>query len=71
MNERNEGEPLLLTTRQAAAYLGIGEEKVRELTAQKRNPLPVIWLPNFRYPLYTKETLNEYMHKLATADISR
>ncbi len=76
MNEKNstpkrklvvpEG-PLLITTREAARYLGIGEEKVRELAAQKRNPLPCIRLPNSKYPYYTKETLYAYMQKLALA----
>lgn len=60
-------EPLLLSTRQAAKYLGVGEEKVRELTAQKRNPLPAIWLPRAKFPLYTKEILKEYVCSLAIA----
>ena len=52
--------------RQAAKYLGIGEERVRELSALKRNPLPAIWLAGSKYPLYTKELLREYVHGLAT-----
>lgn len=64
-------EPLLLSTRQAARYLGIGEEKVRELTAQKRNPLPAIWLPRAKFPLYTKEILKEYVCSIATAGMPR
>ena len=62
----HEEEPLLLSTRQAAKYLGIGEERVRELSALKRNPLPAIWLAGSKYPLYTKELLREYVHGLAT-----
>ncbi|WP_308805751.1 DNA-binding protein [Atopobium minutum] len=59
--------PLLITTRQAARYLGIGEEKVRELTEQRYNPLPCVRLPNAKYPYYTKETLYAYIQKLALA----
>ncbi|ERL15472.1 DNA-binding protein [Atopobium sp. BV3Ac4] len=59
--------PLLITTRQAARYLGIGEEKIRELTEQKYNPLPCVRLPNAKYPYYTKETLYAYIQKLALA----
>lgn len=65
----SEDEPLLLTTRQAAKYLGINEERVRELTAQKRHPLPAIWLPRAKYPRYTKEILKEYVCSLAVAGI--
>lgn len=67
----SEEEPLLLSTRQAAKYLGVGEEKVRELTAQKRNPLPAIWLPRAKFPLYTKEILKEYVCSIATAGMPR
>ncbi len=71
MTSVSDDEPLLLSTRQAAHYLGIGEEKVRELTAQKRNPLPAIWLPRAKFPLYTKEILKEYVCSIATAGMPR
>lgn len=60
---------LLLTTRQAARYIGIGEDRVRELTEQAHNPLPVIYLPRARYPYYTKELIDKYFMSLAVPHI--
>lgn len=67
MDKELDEAPLLLTTRQAAKFLGIGEERVRELSALERNPLPAIWLAGSHYPLYTKELLRNYINGLAVA----
>ena len=50
----------LLTTRQAAEYIGVGENMIRDLSRRKYNPLPYINVPGCKYPKYTKELLTKY-----------
>ncbi len=57
-------EHLLLTTKQAAQYLGIAPEKVRELAAQEHNPLPQVWLPRAKFPYYTKDSIRKWIQSI-------
>lgn len=52
----------LLTTRQAAEYMGVGENMIRDLTRRKYNPLPHLNVPGCKYPKYTKELLTKYFN---------
>lgn len=52
----------LLTTRQAAEYIGVGENMIRDLSRRKYNPLPYINVPGCKYPKYTKELITEYFN---------
>lgn len=58
--------PLLLTTRQAGAYLGVGEDRIREFVHNKYFPLKVVNLPNAAYPLYRIQDLEEYVEAFTT-----
>ena len=52
----------LITTRQAAAYMGVGENMIRDLSRRKYNPLPHLNVPGCKYPKYTKELLTKYFN---------
>lgn len=52
----------LLTTRQAAEYIGVGENMIRDLSRRKYNPLPHLNVPGCKYPKYTKELLTKYFN---------
>lgn len=52
----------LLTTRQAAEYIGVGENMIRDLSRRKYNPLPYINVPGCKYPKYTRELLTKYFN---------
>lgn len=65
MEDENRKKTYLLTTRQAAAYVGVGENMIRDLTRRKYNPLPHINIPGCQYPKYTRELLTDYFSSLA------
>lgn len=65
MEDENQATTYLLTTRQAAAYVGVGENVIRDLSRRKYNPLPHINIPGCRYPKYTRELLTDYFSSLA------
>lgn len=65
MEDENKETTYLLTTRQAAAYVGVGENVIRDLTRRKYNPLPHINVPGCRFPKYTRELLTDYFSSLA------
>ena len=65
MEDENKETTYLLTTRQAAAYVGVGENVIRDLTRRKCNPLPHINVPGCRFPKYTRELLTDYFSSLA------
>lgn len=66
MEDKDKAEHYLLTTRQAAKFLGIGEVLVRTLMARKHNPLPYLNIPNCAYPYFTKEMLIKYFNSFST-----
>lgn len=65
MEGENRKKTYLLTTRQAAEYIGVGENMIRDLTRRKYNPLPHINIPGCQYPKYTRELLTDYFSSLA------
>lgn len=65
MEDENQATTYLLTTRQAAAYVGVGENVIRDLSRRKYNPLPHINVPGCRFPKYTRELLTDYFSSLA------
>ena len=65
MEDENQATTYLLTTRQAAAYVGVGENVIRNLSRRKYNPLPHINIPGCQYPKYTRELLTDYFSSLA------
>lgn len=65
MEDENKVATYLLTTRQAAAYVGVGENVIRNLSRRKYNPLPHINIPGCRFPKYTRELLTDYFSSLA------
>lgn len=66
MEDKDAKAPYLLTTRQAAKFLGVGETLIRTLTARKHNPLPYLNIPNCAYPYFTKEMLIKYFNSFST-----
>ena len=59
----------LLTTRQAAAYMGVGESAIREFLREKDNDaLPYVKLPGYGNPLFTEELLDQYISSHVTAN---
>lgn len=52
----------LLTTRQAAEFLGIGERTIREWIHCDYKPLNYLNLPNISSPRFTREMLIEYVN---------
>lgn len=64
MEDENKETTYLLTTRQAAAYVGVGENVIRDLSRRKYNPLPHINIPGCQYPKYTRELLTDYFSSL-------
>lgn len=62
MEGENRKKTYLLTTRQAAAYMGVGENMIRDLSRRKYNPLPHLNVPGCKYPKYTKELLTKYFN---------
>lgn len=67
--EDEKQEHLLLSTREAAKYIGVGAERVRELTEQQHNPLPAIYLPRCPFPKYTKAIIDQYFMSIAVPKI--
>lgn len=65
MEDENKKKTYLLTTRQAAEYIGVGENMIRDLSRRKYNPLPHINIPGCQYPKYTRELLTDYFSSLA------
>lgn len=63
-SERSHGDHYLLTTRQAAAWIGISEHRFRELSNSKYHPIPYIQLIAGGYRYYTVEILKEYLSSL-------
>lgn len=66
MEDKDRAEHYLLTTRQAAKFLGIGETLVRTLMTRKYNPLPYLNIPSCAYPYFTKEMLIKYFNSFST-----
>lgn len=60
--EEQKESGYLLTTRQAAKFMGVSETMIRDLTRRKYNPLPYVNVPGCRYPKYTKELLTKYFN---------
>lgn len=60
-------DKLLMTTREAAHYLGVSEHLLRALTRRKLNSLPVVKLPGHKHPLFTKEVLDDYVEQCKLA----
>lgn len=60
-------DKLLMTTKEAARYMGISEHLLRALTRRELNSLPVIKLPGHKHPLFTKEVLDDYVKKCKLA----
>ena len=53
----------LITTRQAAAYMGVGESAIRSLLrGGEGDALPYIKLPGYGNPLFTEELLDQYIN---------
>lgn len=53
----------LLTTRQAAAYMGVGESTIRLLLRGRAgDALPYIKMPGYGNPLFTEELLDQYIN---------
>lgn len=53
----------LLTTRQAAAYMGVGESAIRVfLRGVEGDALPYIKMPGYGNPLFTEELLDQYIN---------
>lgn len=53
----------LITTRQAAAYMGVGESAIRSfLRGGEGDALPYIKLPGYGNPLFTEELLDQYIN---------
>ena len=53
----------LLTTRQAAAYMGVGERAIRVfLRGVEGDALPYIKMPGYCNPLFTEELLDQYIN---------
>lgn len=59
-------QPYLLTTRQAAKFIGVGEDTLRGLMNRAHNPLPFINLPGCAYPRFTRRQLMNYIDSLST-----
>lgn len=60
-------DKLLMTTREAARYMGISEHLLRALTRRELNSLPVVKLPGHKHPLFTREVLDDYVKKCKLA----
>lgn len=60
--EEQKESGYLLTTRQAAKFMGVSETMIRDLTRRKYNPLPYVNVPGCKYPKYTKELLTKYFN---------
>ena len=60
-------DKLLMTTKEAAHYMGVSEHLLRALTRRELNSLPVIKLPGHKHPLFTKEVLDDYVKKCKLA----
>ena len=53
----------LLTTRQAAEYIGVGESAIRVfLRGVEGDALPYIKMPGYGNPLFTEELLDQYIN---------
>lgn len=63
----HRADKLLMTTREAARYMGISEHLLRALTRRELNSLPVVKLPGHKHPLFTKEVLDDYVKKCKLA----
>lgn len=66
MEDKDGKAPYLLTTRQAAKFLGVGETLIRILMSRKHNPLPYLNIPNTPYPRFTREILIKYFNSFST-----
>lgn len=55
---------LLLSTREAARYIGLSEKKFRELVHMKDSPIPTLYIPHVSYPKYSKESLDRYVDEI-------
>lgn len=66
MEDKDGKAPYLLTTRQAAKFLGVGETLIRILMSREHNPLPYLNIPNCAYPYFTKEILIKYFNSFST-----
>jgi hypothetical protein len=62
----SRADSYLMTTRQAAYFLGIAEHSLRDLMHRKINPLPYINLPTSSSPKFTKQLLIEYINSCCT-----
>lgn len=63
MEDENKKKSYLLTTRQAAAYMGVGESTIRLLLkGSAGDALPYIKMPGYGNPLFTEELLDQYIN---------
>lgn len=56
-----EDMKLLMTTREAAKYIGISEHRFREIASMKDSPIPSLYLPHLKFPKYSRESLDRYV----------
>lgn len=66
MEDKNKKATYLLTTRQAAKFLGVGETLIRTLMSRKHNPLPYLNIPGAAFPRFTREILIKYFNSFST-----
>lgn len=64
--EEKKESGYLLTTRQAAAYMGVGENVIRDLSRRAHDPLPYINIPGTAFPRYTRQILTDYFNSFVT-----
>lgn len=59
-------EPYLLSVKEAARFVGVGEKTLISLTRREHHALPYINIPNSKCIKFTRQLLVEYFDSLAT-----